>query len=209
MILSHDAAVSAFRKVATLREEISTYAQEATRMDLSVEEFQSIVERAYNLKILKFKVPFEGDHVRGLMERYGDRIEIYIKKQMPEDVQRFTAVKEICHVVIDEEEDWSPNGVDTIRDLMLEYSIESDEEANRLAQSEVLAEIAAIELMYPHQDQIADIDRLSKNETTLAKIANEHKIPDFIVSRALTDWYQKMSASVWDHLKNGSAQAAE
>ena len=109
-----------FRKVRQVQGEIRAYCLAPDRPDLPVEDFQRIVSQMYNIEILKFSVPFEGSFVRGMLERYRNKAIIYIKKGMGEEWTRFVAVKEMCHIVNDEEEDWSVNGVSTIKEMLSE-----------------------------------------------------------------------------------------
>ncbi|MBL4768110.1 MAG: ImmA/IrrE family metallo-endopeptidase [Rhodobacteraceae bacterium] len=201
MLLSPSVAKTVYIKISHLREEIATYCIAPGRLDLSVEDFQRIVGKAYDIEITKQIVPFEGELLRGLVERYEDRALIYIRRQLSSDEQRFTAVKELCHIVIDEKEDWSNDGVATIGGLMFEYSIDNNEEANRMIQSEIWAEIAAIELMYPYDDRVNDHTRLDNGTTSIQVIAGQHAIPASIVSRAQAESFHKMTTQIWDMLE--------
>jgi hypothetical protein len=49
-------------------------------------------------------------YLRGLVERYEDKARILIRAGHGEEWMRFTAAKELCHIAIDEKEDWSPLG---------------------------------------------------------------------------------------------------
>lgn len=52
-------------------------------------------------------------------------------------------------MVIDEREDWPSRSANTLHQLILEFGLGSaSDEAKKVSQSEMLAEVAAIELMY-------------------------------------------------------------
>jgi Zn-dependent peptidase ImmA (M78 family) len=72
---------------------------------MPVEDIQWVIQSMYDRTIEKYQVPFEGTFPNGLMERYENNIKIYIKKNIDEDHKQFAAVKELCHVIIDETED--------------------------------------------------------------------------------------------------------
>jgi Zn-dependent peptidase ImmA (M78 family) len=206
MILDFTKAKTVFLKVKHVREEMRRYCLAPDRFDLSIEDLQHVVSGMYTIQIVKKQVAYEGTFVRGLIERYQksqSRVVIYIKKNIDDDAKRFVAVKELCHVVIDEKEDWSPEGEKTIETLLIEYVVNNGETAQTPSQSEILAEIAAIELMYPYDLRILDAAKLANKETSLQKIANTHKMPEEIVSRSLSKWYQDMAKRLWDEVGFG------
>lgn len=197
MQLEEELAKVVFRKVRQVREEVRAYCLAHDRPDLPVEEFQRVVGQMYGLKIEKFQVPFEATFLRGMLERYGDRAVIYVRKNQDEDWKRFVSIKELCHLVIDEPEDWSISGASIIRKLISEYKIDKGKPADRVIQSEVFAEIAAIELLYPHEGRAVDISNLESSATTIAKIASYYDIPEAIVERALSENHMELAGYVW------------
>lgn len=168
-----------------------------------MEDVQFVISSMYKVAISKEQVPFEGTMVRGLVERYGENGEaakIYTKKDIDDDSKRFATIKELCHIMIDEKDDWSPDGAETIDNLLTEYSVDNQDFAKSQSQSEIFAEISAIELMYPYNVRLSDSVLLKKKSLTIAKIANVHKIPPEIVERSLSRWYQKMAKTIWDQV---------
>ena len=198
MLLDGNRIEDAFKKIVQLQDHVKMYCLASDRPDLSVEEFQRVITDMYRLRIYKHQVPFEGTFLRGMMERYTDRVIIYVKKNMEEDWKRFATVKELCHVVNDEPEDWTTEGAETIKHLLAEYHINKDRLAMPTVQSENMAEISAIELLYPYKDRLSDLSALNGGKLTTAKIAGYYKIPEVIVAQALSDWYHDMAQSVWD-----------
>ena len=186
-----------FRKVRQVQDEIKDYCLAPDRPDLPVEDFQRIVSQMYKIKIDKFSVPFEGSFVRGMLERYRDRAIIYVKKGMGEEWTRFVAVKEMCHLVNDEEEDWSVLGVSTIKEMLSEYKVARDELAAKVAQSEMLAEIGATELLYPFLYRDRDIQELNAGDITLPKISGYFKAPEVVIARALSEDYHSLASEIW------------
>lgn len=197
MLLDSDKAVVVFKKVQHIQEEYARYVLGGATNYISIEDLQKVIEQMYNLEIIKKHVAYEGEFLRGLVERYDDKAIIRVRMGMPEDWKRFTAVKEMCHVVIDEPEDRSIFGVDTLKDLLVEFSVENNEEAQKATQSEVFAEIAAVELLYPFDNRAADSRKLVDGETTFTAIATYHKIPTLMVQRAHDNWYHEMAATIW------------
>lgn len=197
MLLDAKKAVEVFQKIKQIQDEYATYVLGGATNYISIEDLQAVIESMYGIKITKKEVAYDGEFLRGLIERYDDNAIIRVRAGMADDNKRFTAVKEMCHVVIDEEEDWSVNGVETIKDLIVEYSVQNDEQPQKATQSEVFAEIAATELLYPFDNREADARKLAANETTHTAIATYHKMPVYTIQRAHAEWYKNMAGEVW------------
>jgi Zn-dependent peptidase ImmA (M78 family) len=160
----------------------------------------------YKLPITIYGVSFDADYTRGMLLRFNDRAVVYVRHQLESDWRRFTAVKEVCHIILDEQEDWSTDGVQTIADLQNDLTLER-ELGKATSQSETLAELAAIELMYPWECRMADLKKLANGETTEIKIALEQRMPPAMVSRALSPAFQRISSLLWSDVQQ--AEAAE
>jgi hypothetical protein len=61
-----------------------------------------------------------------VVERYADRARILLRAGQGDDWMRFTATKELYHLAIDEKEDWSPRGHETIQSLLIEERLDLD-----------------------------------------------------------------------------------
>ena len=168
-------------------------AQEA----VSVENLQRIIERLAQLRIRKFLVDFDGSSLRGNVERYDDHVDIHVRKSLSDAWQRFTVVKELCHILLDEEEDWSVDVVNTISDL-LSFSGFSGEESAEI-RSEKLAEVMALELAYPIADRRPDLVKIASGAKT-SEIAASRKIPAIWVERALNEEYLTACEDTWKAL---------
>ncbi len=196
MLLDPAKAEAVFRKVKHVREEYRVYTHAPNLNVLSIEDLFKIVERMYGGKIERFGVPFSASYTRGMLLRYEGRSIIYVRHQLDDDWKRFTAVKETSHIILDEKEDWSTDGVQTIAELQNDLSLNGNGQfAKRTTQSEIFAELAAMELMYPHECRKSD---LGNGELNLTKIAIQHGMPLAMVERALSKSYRAISDSLWE-----------
>ena len=178
------------------------------RAKLSVEDLQWAIQDMYQIAIKKREVAFEGQYVRGLMERYEGRARILIRKNQEEDWIRFASTKELCQVAISEKEDWSVDGTKTLDSLLYEVHLDmhGDEKTNSTPpkqlvpapiQSEKLAEIAAIELMYPFSYRADDLAALKANKTTLRKLAVHFHAPEYVIGTALSAGHHRLATEAW------------
>ncbi len=209
MIVSVDLACAVFRKVELIREEYHAKVLNGDQAMLSIESLRWVLESMYQRRILTSLVPFEGEFIRGMVERWKDRLQIYVRANQPRDWLRFTAVKEMCHAFIDEPADWSTEGVKTLDGVLVEYRLTEGAVAPRTAQSEIFAELAAIELLYPYDDRVRDLAKLAapNADLSITKIANYYGIPTAMVSRALASGHHTFSTRIWNEL--GRANALE
>lgn len=202
MLVNDDKMKAVYKKVKFIREEYRQYVIGNDTTYISIEDLQHIIAGMYGLEIRKTEVPGQPEFIRGMMERWGKLIKIRLRRGQEYDWKRFTAVKEMCHAVIDEQEDWSTEGVSTIIDLLFEFALESmeheAEEANRVSQSEVLAEVAALEILYSFEFRDRDRKRIEDKQATVETIAAEHGIPVAMISRALAKTYhQDIATPLW------------
>ena len=203
MILGREACLKVFKKVKFIREEYKLYILGANINVLSIQDLETVISQMYGVKFVKTQVAFDGEYLRGMMERWPDHVKIRVRQDQSEDQKRFTAVKEMCHVVVDEKEDWSVDGVSTITSLLYDWALETDEEAQRATHSEMLAEVAALELLYPFECRAGDLKLLAEDATTPTKIATYHKMPIRMVSRALTlDYHTDFAGSIWAEIES-------
>jgi Zn-dependent peptidase ImmA (M78 family) len=202
MHLSARTAEYVFRKTKHVMQEMRTYCVAPDRSKLSIEDLQAVVERMYEIKITKVEVAFSGVALKGMIERYQDRANILVRKDLSEDEKRFIATKELCHVVNDQKEDFSPHGEATLETYLYAHQLENSEKlADREVQSEVFVEISAIELLYPHSFRAFDKEVLSRRGTSPSKLAVHFGVPEYIISRSLHSSHMDLCEKCWALIK--------
>lgn len=173
---------------------------------VSIENIQRVVSRLAGIYIRKLAVDFEGSSLRGNVERYPDHIVIHVRANQSEFWQRFTVVKELCHVLLDEKEDWSTDVVDTISGLLAFAGFNGDEPPP--IRSEKLAEIMALELVYPLEFRAEDRAFLAAGGK-VAEVAEKRKVPPLWVERALSESYLEMCQATWKILSNEPSEEGD
>ena len=188
MLLSGEKATEVFLKIRELKDYMERYCIAPDRACLSIVDMKRCIGEMYDLKIEIEEVAFDGEYVRGLVERYKDgRARILIRSDQPNDWKRFVAAKELCHLVVDGEDDWSTHGTQTIETYLYEaYLTDPEEIADNLAQSEAFAAIAAVEMVYPFEFRNPDAAQIKSKKTTIKQIALHFEIPEFAVSMSLS-----------------------
>lgn len=203
---------STFRKVRDIQDFIRTYAKAPSSLVISVDDVKWAIEEKYGLKITLELVDFPGSYIRGMVERYDNgQANIFVKEKQDEDPtlneywHRFIATKEMAHLAIDEKEDWSVDGTETIEDLIREHEIDRGSPPRDGIQSEVLAEIAAVELLYPWEFRQNDIDSGKSNQ----ELSAIHKVPQYVIQRALSPNHMKRSRALWNEITSSKVTHIE
>jgi Zn-dependent peptidase ImmA (M78 family) len=203
MLIDTEKTKVCFRKVKNIKEHRKIMCIQGDRIPVSVMDLLWVVGDMYALNIDAREVVFEAQSLRSLVERYKDNsAKIFVKSNLEVVVKRFSTVKELMHLAIDEPEDWSPEGVNTLSELFIEMQLNGTSEtvAANPAQSEVLAEIAAIEVLYPFEFRDKDKTELAAGATSLSKLSLYYHLPTYVISKALSPWYHNIASQMWHEL---------
>lgn len=189
------------KKVQEIKEDQKLYCLDPNRIPVSLDDIVYVVKEKYEVSISVSYVDFEGEYLRGMLERSDKHVDIYIRESQIESWQRFIIVKEIGHIVIDEPEDWAIDPVNTIDGVLLHSvlgSSKDDEENNAPpeVQSERLATVAAAELLFPYELRAAARTQLQNGEISMRRLALDFEIPDSVVSWILSDTYMAIIEKV-------------
>ena len=94
-------------------------------------------------------------------------------------------------MIVDDDDDLSPYGDQTLDQLVRDghIGIVSNNGDGSPAQSELIAEVAAIELLYPIQCRLGDIQELTSGAVTQGRLAQRYGIPVNFVDTAFSDGY--------------------
>ena len=190
MLIDSEQIKRILNKVRVAREHLEASWPPHDACVLSVMDFHWAVQDIYGIEIEMLKVSFAAEHLRGKVERNaGKPSRVLVRAQQTPEFLRFVAVKELCHLMIDEEDDWSAIGVDTIKGLLKEWELSGQNGTGHTdpsdpLKSEMLAEIAAIEMMYPREFRADDIEKIRAKDTTIQKVALDHDLPPYAIEQA-------------------------
>ena len=163
---------------------------------VSIENLQRVVERLTRKLIKMDLVEFDGDRIRAELERYDDHFEIHVRQGQSEDWYRIVAVKEFWHALSDVEEDYSTDGVQTIRELVKYKGGFNWEALSAEARSEKLAELFALELLYPLEYRLDDLEA-HKGGASIEEISKKRGVPPLWAERALDEEFHEQCVSNW------------
>lgn len=167
---------------------------------VSIENIERVIELWKKIKINKYDVEWDGDTFRGVTERYADgSANIYIRQPVPIEWDKYATVKEYSHLAYDGEEDFEPNPIKTMKDLIRFDGLGISDDMTPAMVSERFAEVLALELIYPHEYRSIDAERL-KSGTPLKEIVQERHVPGVYIERATKDTYIEVCQEMWKNL---------
>ncbi len=163
---------------------------------IRIENVQRIVETMTKKKIIKKSVSTGGTIIRGMTERYADKALIYIRKEQSLEWQRYTAIKELCHIVYDEADDFEPDPLKTLEQLVLKRTLTLGEPTSPALLSERLAEITALEIIYPLEFRQSDAADLQAGRH-MDDLVAYRQIPGVHIERGTDSEYIAACVGMW------------
>lgn len=169
--------------------------------EISVENIQQIICWLTGVTVEKQEVDVESSFHRAFIERFDDGklCKIYVLAGETVAWKRFATVKELCHILIDNDDNFQPDPCVMIGAIKDSTGI-LDEHATPAAQSEQLAEIIALELIYPMEFRRDDLAGIGGGQTHDA-IAGARVIPVNYVYRALDPAMFQLCNTIWPLLR--------
>ena len=161
------------------------------KLAISVDAVTDYIAKHCNVTIEMREVIFEATHLKGRKETYRDgTVIIEIRSNLSDFWKRFVAFKELMHILVDkDDDDLTPYGDVILEKLVLEghIGVLSGDGDTPPAQSELVAEVAAIEVIYPGALRDEDLARIQdpNSETTMSKIGLLYEAPRPVIGTAL------------------------
>lgn len=170
------------------------WAGDGGHLPISVDAAKEVIEELSGYEVTMRSVFFEATHVYARVEKYKDKTALVdVRHNLPAPWKRFVAAKELLHLIIDKDEDMSPYGDETLDKLVRDghIGIISQNGDKPPAQSELIAEVAAMELLYPIQNRQTDLQDVRAEKTSFAKLSLRYAIPVNFIDTVFSDGYLK------------------
>jgi hypothetical protein len=196
MLFNKTKAKAAFEVAQRIKEHKDLYCLAADKIPVSIDDLAYVVSDMYGLRIEVNDVDFQAEFIRGMVERFKDgSARISIRREMSKDLKRFVTAKELCQLAISTDDDWSTEGTKTLEAMAFSGTLANGGQYDPAkfdlpVQSEYLAEIAAYEVLYPHEFRAHDRSELASGARTLKSLANHYDVPVFVVSSAIGERFE-------------------
>ena len=196
MYLTRDKVRNALVCAETVLARPEVFGGSPGNLAISIDAVTDFIAQHCKKTITIREVNFEATHLKGRKETYADgSVYIDIRQNLPDYWKRFVALKELMHIIVDgADDDLTPYGDAILEKLVLEghIGVVSGNGDEPPAQSELVAEIAAIEVIYPRQLRAADVSALESGATTFAALEVKYEAPAPILSTALNAGYKSV-----------------
>src|SRR5579862_3248770 len=196
-------------KAAEIAEQYRLYVLDSNNAKKSLDDLLWICEEYLKLKIFRGvlkNMPASESSIRGLYILLDDSFEIYLLSDMNFCWTRFVLCKELFHGLMDKEEYRNSMIYGHIKEVVEKFP-EAQSHPSPAAVSELLAEIAAMEFLYPYRERLTDI--AGKTNIDYLAIAEHYKIPQYYVEKYLGEgWIKYLGAFHPTHHQNPPPAAA-
>lgn len=159
-----------------------------------LEERLSKQGKAFSINIQFF--PPQGSQIRGALNRYVTKADIFVSDKEKLPWQRYIATKELAHLLIDTPDQFTHRPSSLMEQLISGIPLwllrKDHTQEDAAFESEKTAMIAAIEMLLPwkHRSHVQKRCHQGKNN---AEIAEEFNVPEYVVSNLLTPTYYAAS----------------
>lgn len=134
-----------------------------------------------NILIFCHQQAWDNGPILSFYIKFSDRYEICLLDKLNYCHRKFTLCKELFHIILDNPEFHSINFEKTIDDLMADGFIPDN------SVSEMLAEFAAMEFLFPYSDRCVILE--TNPQPNFAQIAEQYKVPQRLVEVYLSENY--------------------
>lgn len=162
----------------------------------SVVDLKWICEEYLHLRIRPRLLPLPAaqSSIRGLYMSTPDGYEIYLLSGMNYCWNRFVFCKEMFHVLLDKDEYRNMQIYEHIEEVALKFP-EPRSHPSQAAVSELMAEIAAMEFLFPFKDRLLQLGGKPLDQVDSLAIAQLYKIPQYYVEKYLSQpWMEYIGA---------------
>ncbi len=165
---------------------------------IRVENVERAVEILTGTTISKEIVDFDGEHLRGVTEKYeGNIAKIYIRKAQPIEWQKYAAVKECSHILYDDpDEDYDADPVKILKFLTSNDPFQMDAGHSPAEISEKIVEVLALEIIYPIEWREEDRKFLEAGGA-MADLVEKRHVPAIHIQRGCAESLISTSKAMW------------
>ena len=199
MFAELDHLIKLLKGVDEIRTTVRQYTLAGVATAMSVDDLKYAFEQMDGRKILIGRVGNSKEELaRGIYLPYHDRVVILLDGSMAPLWYRWVAVKEMCSLVLKDDQYLTPDAGELVSMLVAEHKKPSENEAPDYFTADAWAEDAATELLFPFDERASARERLSRHETTLFELSELYQIPERVIEDALEAEYDSMCRAAWD-----------
>jgi hypothetical protein len=199
--------VKLLKGVQDIRETVRQYTLQATPVAMSIDDLKYSFEQMDSRLIKIGSVGTSKEELaRGICLPYEKEVVILLDGSMTPFMNRFVAVKEMCSLILKDDQYLTPDAAQLVSVLVSEYKKPTDGEAPDYVVADAWAEVAATELLFPFDVRNAAIEELKAKTTTLFALSEAYQIPERIIEDALAQEHHEMCNAAWQKITAAKAE---
>ncbi len=204
MIITSEEAYPVFLEVKRVKETLTRYCLVPDVVPSSLDDIEHAIKEEYGAAIEKKTLPFKSELVRGLIRIYDPRgsekffAQTVIDSELNLAMTRYVQTKELCHILLHHKENCTLDPTSIISFFVQEsVLVTNGARDTRALKNESLADLAAFELLFPHDLREAAKKRVLAKEDTMFGTADWLQLPEHVVEHILSDEYLPFADHVW------------
>lgn len=197
MNLTDEEAIFCLSKAKEITEQYNLYALHPRDLR-SIDDLEWICIEYLNKQVEIYDLPIEAADrvVRGLfVATQSGTYLIFRIAELGDRERRFVTCKELFHAILDSEDCRNMDLVSHLEESQTSFSIE-DSNPNSAVKMEMLAEIAAMEFLFPYKCRVEELANGIGNGDFFADIARKYGVPQIYVEAYLSDTYMAEIAKI-------------
>lgn len=173
-----------------LRGRYNEIALDGAARPVSMNILTKVVEEYSGKKVAVKLVKWPSNYIRGCIKVWADFADIIASYDLNLCWRRYVSCKELMHLAIDSIDSHTKDIVKLVQKV---YSkpLSNGAIEYRDVQSEILAVIAAAEMLFPFEERQTEKDKVLRGEQKFIDIASFYKIPEAYVEKILSDEWMR------------------
>ncbi len=177
--------------------------ENANKLPIDLGAITEIISSNVKLPIKFHQQTWSDASIKGYLLRYEGHAEIHYSANLNTCWERLVVCKEACHLIIDDETSFAKDPLKLVDALVSANICKPNDNPGRAELSEHLAEIAALELLFPIHLR-REMYNAHQDGLSILKIAHQYKIPAHYVERAFSSLYREIIDVECLRVKNSS-----
>ena len=192
-----------FRGVSRIRESIGQYSLPGHAVGTDWDDLHHAFEQMCGLPIyIAYTAASKDEYARGVYLPYNDKKVILIEDGMEPYRKRYVVVKEMCQLILSEDEYLTPDPVMLVSVLVSEAKKFSETIAPDFVIADEWATTAALELLFPIEHRKSQQELYEGHKKTLFDISAEYHLPEDVIEEAFGPDHRDACQAAWEEIRS-------
>lgn len=193
--------VGLFKGVGELRGVVKEHCHFPDMERTSIDDLVYAFGAYYGVGIEFYLSPdLKDELLRGVYLRNGKKVHIYIDRSLSEDWIKYIQVKEMCNLILGDDEYMTQDPAVLLELMIYEESSPLEGDAPLDLVSDFWAKYAAHEFLFPYEYREKAKQSISAGEEDLFSLGQHYGVPEHVVELCLSEPYNALCKDAWDEI---------